>query len=83
MKFFCRKYFCTTEEIYNTFSKNDFQKEALRHCIFHLTETLTAILQNSRLKKLFRCPVVSNAYILLNTFREKLYEQTCSEKLKN
>ena len=78
----CRKYFCTTEEIYNTFSKNDFQKEALRHCIFHLTETLTAILQNSRLKNYSVAPVVSNAYILLNTFREKLYEQTCSENKK-
>lgn len=78
----CRKYFCTTEEIYNTFSKNDFQKEALRHCIFHLTETLTAILQNSRLKNYSAAPVVSNAYILLNTFREKIYEQTCSENKK-
>ena len=78
----CRKYFCTTEKIYNTFSKNDSQKEALRHCIFHLTETLTAILQNSRLKNYSAAPVVSNAYILLNTFREKLYEQTCSENKK-
>ena len=38
----CRRYFCTVEEIYNTFAKNNRQKETIRHCIFHLTETLTA-----------------------------------------
>ena len=51
----CRKYFCTTEEIYNTFSKNDFQKEALRHCIFHLTENINRNFAKQPPQKLFRC----------------------------
>ena len=45
----CRKYFVSTEEIYNTFSKKRFpKKKALRHCNFSFNrKQLTAILRKT------------------------------------
>lgn len=81
-KILCRKYFCTAEEIYNTFAKNDSQKEAIRHCIFYLTQTLIAFPQNRGSGINSGSPTAANACILLETFRENLYEQTRSENKK-
>ena len=65
----CRNIFVLRKKFIILSQKNDSQKEALRHCIFHLTETLTAILQKQPPQKNYSAARLF-VYIFVNTFRK-------------
>ncbi|MDY2998011.1 MAG: hypothetical protein SOU16_11980 [Faecalimonas sp.] len=67
----CQKYFRTLDEIYHTFAKTAVQHNMIQHSIFYLSQALTALPLNNYHAK-------NNAYILLTSFKEKLYLQSSS-----